>query len=67
MMLTNHWYTVQQILLTIPEDDIIFVDGLSFTRKELNEEFNDIRLRYYRSETINNQTHHMFTMCPAHI
>jgi hypothetical protein len=65
--MTNGWYTVQEILDIIPEDDIIFVDGLSFTRKELEEEFNDIRLRYYRSETTTHTTHHMFTMCPAHI
>ena len=66
-MITPGWYTVQQILSIIPDDDIIFVDGLSFTRKELNDNFNDIRLRYYRSETLNNQTHHMFTMCPIYV
>lgn len=66
-MITPGWYTVQQILTNIPEDDIIFVDGLSFTRNELKEEFSDIRLRYYRSETINHITHHMFTMCPVYV
>ena len=62
-MLTNGWYTVQEILTLTDEHDIIFVDGLSFTRDELKNDFNDIRLRYYRSDA----NHHMFTMCPAHI
>lgn len=60
MFIRNMWYTPQQIIDRKNKDDIIFIDGLSFTDTELLEDFNNIRLRFYRYDV--EFGHQMFTM-----
>lgn len=60
MFIRNMWYTPQDIINLKNTDDIIFVDGLSCTDEELLEEYNNIRLRFYRYDL--ELGHQMFTM-----
>ena len=60
MFIRNRWYTPQQIIDLKNEGDIIFIDGLSFTDKELLEEWDNIRLRFYRYDI--ELGHQMFTL-----
>lgn len=60
MFIRNMWYTPQDIIALKNTDDIIFVDGLSYTDTELLEDFTNIRLRFYRYDI--ELGHQMFTM-----
>jgi hypothetical protein len=60
MFIRNMWYTPQDIIALKNTDDVIFIDGLSFTDSELLEDFTNIRLRFYRYDI--ELGHQMFTM-----
>jgi hypothetical protein len=60
MFIRNMWYTPQDIIALKNTDDVIFIDGLSFTDTELLEDFTNIRLRFYRYDI--ELGHQMFTM-----
>lgn len=47
MFTRGMWYTPQEIIKLKYEDDIVFIDGLSFTDQELLEDWDGIHLRFY--------------------
>lgn len=67
MFTRGMWYTPQQIITLKNNDDVIFIEGVSFTDEELVNDFSDSHFRFYTHYYIKNNDgthcyHQMFTL-----